>query len=180
MNSNRITNLLELRSRRREETQNSEGEAWAQNNRRDAFHRVPIFISQRVTDAVERVPTVPWQVAGCMGGHGGSLTRLAAIMILCVVAFNCFAGKAQKWNELPETVRATILANGGKADGRVDKESEKIDGKVIYEAVGKDKSGQEVDLVVNEDGKLVMTKDDDAPDRAKEEASRAKQVLANV
>src|SRR5439155_67786 len=40
-------------------------------------------------------------------------------------AQQCLAGQAKKWEEVPEAVRATVLANGGKA-GSVDKESEKI------------------------------------------------------
>jgi len=98
---------------------------------------------------------------------------LAALALSSALAPNALAGKAQKWKDLPESVRATILANGGKADGQVDKESEKIDGQVVYEAVGKDKDGKEVDLVVNEAGKLVMTKDDDAADRAQEQTAKA-------
>src|SRR2546430_14352068 len=100
--------------------------------------------------------------------------------LIAITTPNAFAGKAQKWKDLPEAVRSTILANGGKADGRVDKESEKIEGKVIYEAVGKDKAGKEVDLVVNEDGKLVMTKDDDAADRAQEQAAKGVKALKGV
>jgi len=102
------------------------------------------------------------------------------IALACAAGPSAFAGKAQKWKEVPEAVRATILANGGKADGRVDKESEKIDGKVIYEAVGKDKDGNEVDLVVNEEGKLVMTKNDDAADRTQEQAAKAVKALKGV
>ena len=40
---------------------------------------------------------------------------------LCAAVEPASAGKAQKWNELPESVRATILANGGTMNGRVDK-----------------------------------------------------------
>lgn len=108
------------------------------------------------------------------------LAGLAAWLALgAITAQQCLAGQAKKWGEVPEAVRATILANGGKA-GSVDKESEKIDGKVVYEAVGKDTAGKEVDLVVNEDGKLIMTKDDDATDKAKETAASAKKVLAGL
>ena len=64
---------------------------------------------------------------------------LAALALSSALAPNALAGKAQKWKDLPESVRGTILANGGKANGQVDKESEKIDGQVVYEAVGKDK-----------------------------------------
>src|SRR2546426_963588 len=90
--------------------------------------------------------------------------------LLCLLASSCvctnsFAGEAQKWAEVPEAVRATILVHGGKP-GAVDKESHKVNGKVVYEAVGKDKSGNEVDLVIAEDGQLIMTKDDDAAERA--------------
>jgi len=93
---------------------------------------------------------------------------------------NCFAGQRQKWEQVPEAVRATILANGGTKEGRLDKEGEKINGMVVYEAVGKDKKGKEVDLVITEDGKLAMTKDDDAADRAAEQAASAKKALANL
>jgi hypothetical protein len=108
----------------------------------------------------------------------GKLTGLAAVLAATLLS-NCFAGQPKKWEDVPEAVRATILANGGKV-GTVDRESAKIDGKVVYEAVGKDKDGKEVDLVVNEDGKLVMTKDDDAADKAKEQAARSTKVLASL
>lgn len=110
------------------------------------------------------------------------MARLANLLIVMAVGWalvlNCFGGQKQKWEQVPEPVRKTILANGGAADGQVDKESGKIDGKTVYEAVGKDKNGKEVDLVVNEDGKLVMTKDDDAADRAAEQVERGKKMLA--
>jgi hypothetical protein len=82
------------------------------------------------------------------------------------LAPNTFAGKGQKRQDVPEAVRATILANGGSPTGRVDLESGKIKGKAVYEAVGKNKKGREVDLVITEDGKLQMTKDDDSAERA--------------
>jgi hypothetical protein len=104
-------------------------------------------------------------------------TTIAVALLALGTVSECFAGKATKWTEVPEAVRATVLANGGKA-GTVDKESEKIDGKVVYEAVGKDKSGREVDLVITEDGKLVKMKDDDAGDKSEEQA--AKNVLAGL
>ena len=101
------------------------------------------------------------------------------LVLGCTLAWNCLAGQARKWEEVPEAVRATILAHGGKV-GSVDKESEKIDGKVVYEAVGKDKNGKTVDLVVTEDGKLVTTKNDDAADKAQEQASRAIKTSSNL
>src|SRR2546421_11623995 len=94
------------------------------------------------------------------------MAGLAALLAAgAITAQQCLAGQAKKWEEVPEAVRATIRANGGKV-GSVDKESGKIEGKVIYEAVGKDKAGKEVDLVVNEEGKLITTKDDGAADTA--------------
>jgi hypothetical protein len=86
-----------------------------------------------------------------------------------------FAGQPRKWEEVPEAVRATVLANGGQA-GSVDLEGEKIHGKAVYEAIGKDKAGKEVDLVITEDGKLANMKYDGAADRAKEDATAAKKA----
>src|SRR5205823_3707282 len=85
-----------------------------------------------------------------------------------------FAGHAMKWSELPEAVRATILANGGVAGQAVDRENGKIKGKTVYEAGVKDKDGSIADLVITEDGKLVETKHDDAADRTQERTPAAK------
>src|ERR1035441_180681 len=85
------------------------------------------------------------------------------------------AGQPKKWEEVPEAVRATVLANGGKA-GSVDLEGEKIGGKAVYEAAGKDKDGKEVDLVVTEDGELANMKYDGAADKAQEDAAKTKQA----
>jgi hypothetical protein len=93
-----------------------------------------------------------------------------------------FAGQPKKWEEVPAAVRATVLANGGRV-GSVDLEGEKIGGKAVYEAVGKDKEGREVDLVITEDGKLANMKYDGAGDKAQEDAARAKKAqkaLASV
>ena len=105
---------------------------------------------------------------------------IAALPVLCMLAAMCSAGQPQKWDELPKAVRDTILAKGGKADGQVDKESNKIDGKTVYEASIKDNSGNVQDLVITEDGKLVEIKTDDAADRAQEQSDRAKKILAGV
>jgi hypothetical protein len=86
-----------------------------------------------------------------------------------------FAGQPKKWEEVPEAVRATVLANGGKV-GAVDLEGQKINGKAVYEAVGKDKDGKEVDLVITEDGKLADMKYDGAADKAQEDAAKAKKA----
>src|SRR5438445_12360960 len=94
-----------------------------------------------------------------------------------LAASSCLAGQAKKWEDVPEAVRATILANGG-AVGTVDKEGFKVGGKVVYEAEGKDKRGKTVDLEITEDGKLVQMKDDASADKAKEDAARSKKMLA--
>ncbi len=102
-----------------------------------------------------------------------------ALAAMCAMALPCFAGKAQKWEDLPKPVRDTVLANGGK-EGPVDKESEVRDGKAVYEAQVKDKDGNIKDLVITEDGKLVETKTDDAADLAAERVIRGQKLLAGV
>jgi hypothetical protein len=103
---------------------------------------------------------------------------LAGLLALgCVGLPKCFAGEAQKWEDVPTAVRATVLAHGGKA-GPVDLENGKKDGKAIYEAQVQDKNGNVSDLVITEDGKLVETKTDDAADKAAEQTARAKKPLA--
>jgi hypothetical protein len=105
-------------------------------------------------------------------------TQLIALT-LALAASSCLAGQAKKWEDVPEAVRATILANGGKA-GSVDKEGFKVKGLVVYEAEGKDKSGKVVDLEITEDGKLVQMKTDVDPDKAQPNAAAPKLVLANL
>jgi hypothetical protein len=97
------------------------------------------------------------------------------LALACALIETSFAGQPMKWEEVPQAVRATVLANGGKA-GSVDLEGEKISGKAVYEAVGKDKAGKEVDLVITEDGKLVQMKYDGAADKAQEDAAAAKKA----
>ena len=106
--------------------------------------------------------------------------RLSSFIIGLGLAANTYAGKSQKWEQVPEAVRATIVANGGTKEGRLDKESEKINGMVVYEAEGKDKNGREVDLVITEDGKLAATKDNDAGEREAERAARSKKWVTNL
>jgi hypothetical protein len=115
-----------------------------------------------------------------------TMTKLALFVAVLALASTLaqmgFAGQPKKWEEVPAAVRATVLANGGKA-GSVDLEGEKIGGKAFYEAVGKDKDGKEVDLVVTEDGKLANMKYDGAADKAQEDAAKTKQaqkVFASV
>ncbi len=93
---------------------------------------------------------------------------------------NSWAGTEMKWADVPEAVCAAVLANGGTTGQSVDDEGKKINGKAIYEASVKDKDGNVADLVINEDGKLVETKHDDADDAAAERAERAKKLLAGV
>ena len=92
----------------------------------------------------------------------------------------CFAGQPQKWEDLPEPVRAAVLANGGTTGQQVDKENGVKNGMAIYEAGVKDKSGNIADLVITADGKLMETKHDDADDLAQERAARARKLLARL
>src|ERR1035441_4124907 len=111
-----------------------------------------------------------------MGTTITKVALLATVLALgCTLAQTGFAGQPKKWEEVPEAVRATVLANGGKA-GSVDLEGEKIGGKAVYEAVGKAKDGKEVDLVVTEDGRLANMKYDGAADKAQEDAAQAKKA----
>ena len=105
---------------------------------------------------------------------------LTSALFSFALASSCWAGTELKWADVPEAVRATVLANGGTVGQTVDKENEKKDGLAIYEAGVKNKDGNIADLVVTEDGKLVQTKHDDAADAAQERADRAKKVLAGV
>lgn len=102
---------------------------------------------------------------------------MLAVLISTPLLFcSAFGGEPKNWTDIPEPVRATILAHGGKA-GSVDKESHKIGGQTVYEAIGKNKQGAEVDLVITEDGKLVEMKTDDAADRASERIDRNRKAL---
>ena len=107
-------------------------------------------------------------------------TTLKVAALLTLLAGTCWAGHEMKWADVPEAVRVTVLANGGTAGQTVDRENEKKDGKVVYEAGVKGKDGTTADLVITEDGKLVETKHDDAGDLAGELAARAKKILAGV
>jgi len=93
------------------------------------------------------------------------------LLLLFATLVSAFAGQTKKWDQVPEPVRATILANGGKV-GPVDLEREKIKSQAVYEAVGKDKAGHEVDLVITADGTLVTTKNDDAQERAGDQSPK--------
>jgi hypothetical protein len=108
--------------------------------------------------------------------------KIGLLMSLAVgigAAYSSMAGQAKKWEEVPEAVRTTILANGGKV-GSIDKETFKVKGMVVYEAEGKDKKGNVVDLEITEDGKLVQMKDDAAADKAKEDTANMKKLLASL
>lgn len=109
--------------------------------------------------------------------------RLMTATLGVALTFTCRAGTELKWADVPAVVRATVLANGGKAGQTVDRETKghNVDGQTVYEASVKDKQGNVTDIVVKADGKLVETKHDDPADAAGElRAARAKQVLAGV
>jgi len=82
-----------------------------------------------------------------------------------------FAREPQAWDTVPESVRTTVLAHGGKAGQQVDKETKKINGLAVFEAGVMSPDGTVADLVITEDGTLVQTKHDDAADRAAELAA---------
>ena len=108
------------------------------------------------------------------------ITKTFAIMALGSAMIGaCLAGTTLKWEDVPEAVQKTILANGGKV-GKVDRESHKIKGMTVYEAEVKNKKGQIADLVITEDGALVTTKHDSEADRVQEQIVRAKKLLANA
>lgn len=108
--------------------------------------------------------------------------NLMAVLLLGAMTSICRAGLEMKWEEVPEAVRAAVLANGGTAGQTVDRENGKKNGLAVYEAGVKDKTGNVADLVITEDGKLVETKHDDAADRAAELAKAApgKKVSAKM
>ena len=108
------------------------------------------------------------------------ITFAAAFALSLAITSRCLAGQPIKWEQLPEPVRATVLANGGTAGQQVDRENGKQNGKAIYEAGVKDKNGNVGDLVISEDGKLVETKHDDAADRAQEWNDQLKKGFARV
>jgi hypothetical protein len=101
---------------------------------------------------------------------------IGVLFVFCAMALIVLAGQARKWDDVPQAVRATILAHGGKA-GSVDKESHKINGQSVYEALGKNKNGKDVDLVITEDGKLVEMKDDEPAERETQILARDHQAL---
>jgi len=108
-------------------------------------------------------------------------SKLAALFLLGAITSVGRAGQELKWTEVPESVRAAVLAHGGTAGQTVDRENGTKNGLAVYEAGVKDKDGKTADLVITADGKLVETKHDDAADRADEQrAARAKKVLAGV
>lgn len=105
----------------------------------------------------------------------------AILAIGSIMAGACFAGTQLKWEDVPEAVRTTILANGGVACQSVDRESpsHNVDGKTLYEAPIKDEDGNVCDLNITEDGKLIQIKTDDAADRVAELAA-GKKILDGV
>ena len=108
------------------------------------------------------------------------MLKMAALGV--ALTSTCWAGHEMKWSEVPEAVRAAVLANGGTAGQSVDRENGKQNGLAVYEAGVKDKDGNVADLVITEDGKLMTTKHDDAADRAAElaKAAKGKKVSAKM
>src|SRR4051794_12488144 len=94
----------------------------------------------------------------------------ALLTLGSALATTSLAGQPQKWEDLPEPVRATVLAHGGVAGQQVDKENGVKNGMAIYEAGVKDKNGEITDLVMTADGKLRESKHDDSTDLAGERA----------
>ena len=112
-----------------------------------------------------------------MKNSNNRITKILAVLALGGTLMNaCFAGKTLKWEEVPEPVQKTILANGGKLK-QEDKEKEKIGGLTVYEAEVKNKKGKIEDLVITEDGKLVEVKHDGEADLIQEQVARAKKLL---
>lgn len=107
-------------------------------------------------------------------------TRVATLLLIGLVIPLCRAGHEMKWNDIPEPVRAAVLANGGTAGQTVDRENFKRNGKTVYEASVKEKDGSIADLVITEDGALVETKHDDAADRAAEKAQAAAGIIVSA
>ena len=105
---------------------------------------------------------------------------LLALLLTGAITITSIAGTSKKWEEVPEAVRKTVLANGGVTGQTVDDEGKKIDGKEVYEASVKGKDGKIADLVITEDGKLVQIKHDDEGDRTQEQETRAKKLLSGV
>jgi hypothetical protein len=109
-----------------------------------------------------------------------NLSLLAALLLSGAAVSSGRAGQELKWDDVPEAVRAAVLAHGGTAGQPVDRENGKRGGLAVYEAGVKDKDGTVADLVITEDGKLVETKHDDAADAAAEQAAAGKPVFARL
>jgi hypothetical protein len=109
----------------------------------------------------------------------GSLGLVAVFAFTCGVARDASGGETLKWKQVPKAVQKTVLAHGGKAGQPVDKEG-KAEGKTVYEAPVKDDEGNLVDLVINEDGKLLESKTDDENNVPGGRAGRGKRILEGV
>ncbi len=103
------------------------------------------------------------------------------MLFAATLCFNSHAGETVKWDQIPKAVQDTILANGGKIDQSVDKESgaDTVGNQATFEAPVQ-KNGKSVDLVITGDGKLVQIKGDDSTDASAEKVDIAKKLLADV
>ena len=107
-----------------------------------------------------------------------STLRTVIFVLLC--ATPCLAAQPQKWRDLPEAVRATVLANGGIAGQQVDEENGTKNGLLIYEAGVKDRNGGVADLVITANGRLLETKHDDPANLSPDRAERARKLLTKL
>jgi len=98
----------------------------------------------------------------------------SALTLAVAIGASCQAGTTLKWPEIPAPVQAAILAHGGAAGQPVDRESagDSVNGLTLYEAAVKDNHGNELDLEVTADGKLIEVKTDAAADTAGQQAAR--------
>jgi hypothetical protein len=103
-----------------------------------------------------------------------------AVLFLSAATSVCLAGHEMKWSEVPDAVRATVLANGGTDGQQVDRENGRKNGLAVFEAGVKDKNGNVADLVITEDGKLVETKHDDEANAAVQNAPAGKLVFSKM
>jgi hypothetical protein len=90
------------------------------------------------------------------------------LLLVLAMTSSVIAGTSTPWKELPQTVRATILSNGGKKGQPADLEKRRPNGLSLYEAGVRSKDGSTSDLMITADGKLIQTKHDDAEDKAAE------------
>jgi len=89
---------------------------------------------------------------------------LALAIGLVLAVFGCSEGKKEvslKFADCPAAVQKTIIDQaGGVQFPEIDKETKK-DGRVVYEAKGKNTDGKKIEIKVAADGRLVEFKSED-------------------